>query len=381
MRIVGIPVISTGDHWIGGLNYYLSLISALSISPQPDIKFVIITNKTGLFEQFVAENVSIHVDESLGKNNFFQKIINKLSGCDLKLVKVVNSLKIDLLSHSSYSKKYKCKTIWWKPDFQENYYPEFFSKRELLERKIIVERNAKYASIIFSSRNAYDDYHKFYKKKCRSYILNFVPLLDFYAIDENKIQSVLSKYNIQRPFFYLPNQFWAHKNHELVLQSIIQKNHDLDFEIISTGMMKDYRGQSHIEKIKSLIEQVHDNKFTALGLVPREDMLVLMYASLAVINPSKFEGWSTTVEEAKYSGKKIILSNLPVHNEQCPANSIFVDINDVEAMSDAIRLVLSSYNLDDENERRIVAEVAYKKSRLEFALNYIDIIRRELSRC
>ena len=110
-------------------------------------------------------------------------------------------------------------------------------------------------------------------------------------------------------------------------------------------------------------------------------MLVLMRASLAVINPSKFEGWSTTVEEAKYSGKKIILSNLPVHNEQCPPDSIFVDINDIEAMSDAIRLVLSSYNVDDENERRAAAEAAYEKSRLEFSLNYIDILRKEFSRC
>lgn len=381
MSVIGIPVIFTGDHWIGGFNYYLSLISALALAPQSDIKFVIITNKLGMFDQFISENVSIHVDERLGKNNTAQKIINKLAGCDLKLVKVVNSLNIDLLTHSTYSKKYRCKTIWWKPDFQEQYYPEFFSKRELWERKRTVERNAKYASIIFSSKNACDDYHKFYRETCHSYILNFVPLLDLHLIDEGKIQSVLDKYNIRRPFFYLPNQFWVHKNHELVLQSVIQKNHDLDFEVISTGAMKDYRGQGHIEKIQNLIGLVPNKKFRALGLVPREDMLALMHASLAVINPSKFEGWSTTVEEAKYAGKQIILSNLPVHKEQCPPDSIFVDIDDIEAMSEAIRLVLDSYNIEQENERRRVAEVFYKKDRIEFSLNYLKILKKELSRC
>ena len=179
----------------------------------------------------------------------------------------------------------------------------------------------------------------------------------------------------------MPNQFWAHKNHELAIQSVIQDNYDLDFEVISTGAMKDYRGQGHIEKIKNLIDKIPDRKFKALGLVPREDMLVLMHASLAVINPSKFEGWSTTVEEAKYMGKRIILSNLPVHKEQSPPDSIFVDVSNVHEMSDAIRSVLISYNLELENERFMTAKTYYEKSRLEFALKYIKIIRQELEEC
>lgn len=381
MKTIGIPVIFSGDHWLGGLNYYVSLISSLSLAPQTDIKFVIITNKVGMFEPFLSDNISIYIDEDLGKNSIIQKIANKISGCDLKLATIVKSLNIDLLSHSSYSPKYKCRTVWWKPDFQEMYFPDFFSKRELLERKVSVERNAKKASIIFSSQNACDDYHIFYKKPCKSHILNFVPLLDFKNIKKIDIDAVLNKYCIKRPFFYLPNQFWAHKNHELAIQSVIQDNYDLDFEVISTGAMKDYRGQGHIEKIKNLIDKIPDRKFKALGLVPREDMLVLMHASLAVINPSKFEGWSTTVEEAKYMGKRIILSNLPVHKEQSPPDSIFVDVSNVHEMSDAIRSVLISYNLELENERFMTAKTYYEKSRLEFALKYIKIIRQELEEC
>lgn len=381
MKMVGIPVISTGDHWIGGLNYYISLVSALALAPQTDIKFIIITNKKNMFEQFVSENVSVHIDERLGKNSFLQKVYNKIAGCDLTLVDLVNKLNIDLLSHSVFSKKYSCKTIWWKPDFQEEHYPEYFSKRELWERKNTVKRNAKFASIIFSSRNAYDDYNQYYENRCRSNILNFVPLLDLHIIDQDKVQSILNKYDIKRPFLYLPNQFWVHKNHELVLQSLIHDNHDINFEIISTGAMKDYRGQGHIENIKKLIEQVPDNRFKTLGLVPREDMLALMYASIAIINPSKFEGWSTTVEEAKYAGKKIILSDLPVHREQNPPDAIFVNINDTKAMSDAIKFVLSTYDLNEEQERRLAAELRYKEDRIEFAMNYIRILRRELSRC
>ena len=44
----------------------------------------------------------------------------------------------------------------------------------------------------------------------------------------------------------------------------------------------------------------------------------LMKNSIAVINPSLFEGWSSTIEQAKSYGKKIILSNIKVHKEQNP---------------------------------------------------------------
>ncbi len=41
-----------------------------------------------------------------------------------------------------------------------------------------------------------------------------------------------------------------------------------------------------------------------------------MLCSTALINPSQFEGWSTTVEEAKSLGVKMLLSDLEVHKEQ-----------------------------------------------------------------
>ena len=41
-----------------------------------------------------------------------------------------------------------------------------------------------------------------------------------------------------------------------------------------------------------------------------------MCASVALLNPSHFEGWSTTVEEARALGVPMLLSDLDVHLEQ-----------------------------------------------------------------
>ena len=43
-----------------------------------------------------------------------------------------------------------------------------------------------------------------------------------------------------------------------------------------------------------------------------------------LINPSLFEGWSTTVEEAKLFDKKMILSDIKVHNDQAVKNTLFL---------------------------------------------------------
>jgi glycosyltransferase involved in cell wall biosynthesis len=44
-----------------------------------------------------------------------------------------------------------------------------------------------------------------------------------------------------------------------------------------------------------------------------------------VLNPSLFEGWSTTVEEARSLGVPLILSDLAVHREQAGTEAVYFD--------------------------------------------------------
>jgi glycosyltransferase involved in cell wall biosynthesis len=76
--------------------------------------------------------------------------------------------------------------------------------------------------------------------------------------------------------------------------------------------------------------------YKVLGMVPYADVTALMAHSLAVINPSLFEGWSTSVEEAKAMGKAIVLSRIPVHVEQDPARASFFDPHSVRELADAL---------------------------------------------
>jgi glycosyltransferase involved in cell wall biosynthesis len=43
-----------------------------------------------------------------------------------------------------------------------------------------------------------------------------------------------------------------------------------------------------------------------------------MRAAALIIQPSRFEGWSTVVQDAKALGRPLICSDIPVHREQAP---------------------------------------------------------------
>jgi hypothetical protein len=58
--------------------------------------------------------------------------------------------------------------------------------------------------------------------------------------------------------------------------------------------------------------------------------------SRAIIQPSKFEGWSTVIEDAKALNKFVLASNIPVHSEQIKKNVDFFDTENEQQLADKI---------------------------------------------
>ena len=77
-----------------------------------------------------------------------------------------------------------------------------------------------------------------------------------------------------------------------------------------------------------------------LGVIPRDHQILLMSHSLAVIQPSKFEGWSTVVEDAKSLQAQLILSNIPVHQEQMEDKGFYFSPDNVEELTGFMRKFL-----------------------------------------
>jgi glycosyltransferase involved in cell wall biosynthesis len=82
--------------------------------------------------------------------------------------------------------------------------------------------------------------------------------------------------------------------------------------------------------------------FRLLGLIPYEHVGPLMVGSVAVLNPSLFEGWSTTVEEARALSVPMVLSDIPVHKEQASELARFFDRSSAASLAEALLSVWQS---------------------------------------
>lgn len=374
---VGLPILFTERHWMGGINYFRSLISAFSLVEQNDIEIVIFCEKKGVFNTDALNNVRQVIIPDLLTRKLTRRISNRLLGVNVALYKALKNEKIDILSHTQYNDKFQCKTMWWKPDFQEKYYPEFFSKKDITLREKAVIANAREGRVLFSSYDARNDFNKFYGTKSSNdgCVLQFVPELTvgLHDCDNKEIEKVKEKFGIIGDYFFLPNQFWKHKNHELVIKALLACEKPL--QVVATGALNDYRGGGHIDFIKSLLQKDVHKKFNLLGLIERDELNYLMKGSIAVINPSRFEGWSTTVEEAKYLGKRLILSDIPVHHEQNPPDSIYVKCDDVDGMISAMNNIIDEKDIAKEQLRTHKAVQTYIAKRREFGLTYYNILK------
>ena len=116
--------------------------------------------------------------------------------------------------------------------------------------------------------------------------------------------------------------------------------------------------------------------FRVLGLVPYEHVTALSRDAVAQINPSLFEGWSTTVEEAKSLGKRILVSRIPVHIEQDPPGGEFFDPHDPEELAGLMERAFARE--DPEADRRLAEEArtALPGRRRRFVAEYEQAVAR-----
>ena len=115
--------------------------------------------------------------------------------------------------------------------------------------------------------------------------------------------------------------------------------------VISTGQTKDSRNPSYFTELEHRVKTAGlSERFRFLGSVDYSHVTVLMKAAVCVINPSLFEGWSTVVEEAKTLGKRLLLSNIAVHQEQASERASYFPPHDADALAGLMGQVLNEYD-------------------------------------
>jgi len=334
------------ENWIAGSYYIENLIFALLTLPseKPFLKIYTRTEADFQHLQIKTGYPSLVWVKLTDQNTLIDKAINKISYWLFRKHWITRGIdrNVDLLfpgSDSLYFDGIKRK-LFWIPDFQEKHYPHFFQASELERRKAYEQKliHAKWP-VVFSSNNALNDFKQhFPKAENKTFVMPFaVTLPDLSGI---KIDTVRSKFNLEGDYFICSNQFWAHKNHLIVLKALKQLKHSgISVNVAFTGKPYDRRNPDYFNTLKTYVEEndLKQNVFF-LGFIERKEQLLLMKNSVAVIQPSLFEGWSTVVEDAKALNVPLIISDIPVHREQVGNDyELFFDKNDHLQLAEKIK--------------------------------------------
>ena len=106
-------------------------------------------------------------------------------------------------------------------------------------------------------------------------------------------------------------------------------------EVAASGSTYDPREPDYFSALMSEVKaRGLDASFRHLGMIPIEHVYALLRTSLALINPSRCEGWSTTVEEAKSFGVPMILSDIDVHREQTRGAARYFAVDDARVLAE-----------------------------------------------
>ena len=332
--------------WMGGVNYLRNLCWAIHEPGCQQIQPVFFCSRD--FPQDILDEFP---EIETVKTNLFDRLsplwwvrrLTRFSGRDIVLIQLLRKHHIAVVSHKIPSGLggSKIKLVGWIPDFQHIHLPGFFSAHELQSRDQEFRHLCDISDrIIVSSHSAKRDLAEFYPgKENMADVLQFSVRPPDPTLIVSRVQ-LQEKFGICGNYLYLPNQLWIHKNHGVVIEALHQlKETDRQVVCVFTGATSDYRHPHYFEELLQKIKVLGvEEQIKILGVVSYKDVISLMHHATAVINPSLFEGWSTTVEEAKVMGKRLILSDIPVHREQVADGSGFFDPNNPEELAEKIWL-------------------------------------------
>jgi glycosyltransferase involved in cell wall biosynthesis len=331
---VGIPLIG-GQNWMGGYNYLLNMARSISAHGGNDFSLVVAygedVSETMLLPFRHIERVTVVQSAAFNEENKASGLRNALlNGLDSSAWQVFAKQNVSVVFEPArfFGWRLPVPAVAWIPDFQHRHMPHLFSRSAYWKREIGFRAQIMAGRrILLSSKDAESDCIYFYPRAIgKTVVASFAARIES-APSLLESKEISAGLGFSGSFFHLPNQMWRHKNHSCVIDALtVLKSQGHELKIAITGKEADDRAPDYVDALRKKVRDSGlQDQFYMLGMQPYKTIQALMAACDAVINPSFFEGWSTTVEEAKSIGTPLILSDIAVHREQAGTNARYFD--------------------------------------------------------
>lgn len=240
------------------------------------------------------------------------------------------------------------------PDIQHLLQPQFSEvgdKYSRMEREKHVRNLVRHAAmLIVDSQVAKDDLCYCYSE----YGVNSKPVMILkYMLSQNitdkikpdVIKETREKYNLPERFFFYPAQFWSHKNHKRIVESIslLEKRFNISMKVVFCGSNTGrYRKKCYKDLKKYVDEKNLTDSVCFLQYISDLELSVLYHEAVALVMPTFFGPANIPIIEAWAMNCPVIYSDIRGLREQAGDAALLVDPCSVSAIADAMKLTWES---------------------------------------
>ena len=159
--------------------------------------------------------------------------------------------------------------------------------------------------------------------------------------------SVLSKYQVRKPFVIYTGSAYPHKNipqAAAAIKRLNQKGEMLSFVVASSRSV-------FLERLSRKLQNEGSDKYVRLiGFVPDEDLMKLYSQAVALLQPSHSEGFGLTGLEAMAVGLPVLTSRSPVFQEIYADAALYFDAQSKDDLETVLQTILN----DGKLRRRLI---------------------------
>jgi mannosyltransferase len=294
----------------GGVsNYWFEMIKFLKKNDKDDLFFI---DQTKGYENFHRKQLNFSVNEiKTVKTNLFSRVS-----------KIKLETNAPFLYHSSYYRPIKSnqpyREVTTIHDFIHNFHAPFLKK--IAHNRIKFDSIKRSNGIICVSKNTYSDMMKFCPaKKNQKVEVIYVGVSDDYFPIENlskEENSFLKKHEIeQKSFLLFIGNRTNYKNFDFVIK-LLENDKNLKLVTVGGGVFT----KEELLKIKNNLSQI-----IQLFNLDNKNLNILYNSAIALIYPSKYEGFGIPIIEAMKANCVVIGYRQPIIEEIAGNAAILLD--------------------------------------------------------
>src|ERR1700722_19049612 len=246
--------------WTGGVNYLETICRALLSHPDLAYEPIIFCNPAAdaqlqaRFESLLGARLIRDPVMARGRR---AGLIGALAlGYNRRILELCQRNRCDVIMEAAdfYGWRFPFACFAWVPVFQDRPLPQLFSRWGLYRKSLGMRLQLSCGrTVLVSSADARNDCERFYPQAVgRTAVARFAVRAGLEPGETDP--QIAAKYQLPPRFFYLPNQYWIHKNHSRVVDALrLLRDRGLEVVVASSGNPRDPRHVDHYARLRQKV--------------------------------------------------------------------------------------------------------------------------------